>query len=61
MAGHTTTKALSHSYEAYLITVPQRAICLCLTFFFPADICSSPALSLSLTSFSFRLSLSLSL
>lgn len=31
MAGHTTTKALSHSYEAYLITVLQRAIRLCLS------------------------------
>lgn len=61
MAGHTTTKALSHSYEAYLITVPQRAICLCLTFFFPADICSSPALSLSLSPLSLSVSLSLSL
>lgn len=34
MAGHTTTKALSHSYEAYLIAVPQRAICLCLSLHF---------------------------
>lgn len=48
MAGHTMTKALSHSYEAYLITVLQRAICLCLSFSF-ADICASAALSLTLS------------
>ncbi len=46
MAGHTATKALSHSYEAYLITVLQRAIRLCLSF---ANICVSPTLSHSLT------------
>lgn len=46
MAGHTTTKALSHSYETYLITVLQRAICLCLSFSF-ADICVSHSVSLS--------------
>lgn len=38
MAGHTATKAPSHSCEAYLITVLQRAIGLCLSF---ADICVS--------------------
>lgn len=48
MAGHTTTKALSHSYEAYLITVLQSAIRLCLSFSF-TDICVSPTLSHSLT------------
>lgn len=41
MAGHTATKALSHSHEAYLITVLQRAIRLCLSLSF-ADICASP-------------------
>lgn len=45
-AGHTTTKALSHSYESYLITVLQRAIRLCLSFSF-TDICLSPTLSYS--------------
>ncbi len=47
MAGHSTTKALSHSYEAHLITVLQRAIRLCLYFSF-ADICVSPTLPHSL-------------
>ena len=48
MGGHTATKAMSQSYEAFLITVLQRAFHLCLSVSF-ADICASPAPSHSLT------------
>lgn len=46
MAGHSTTCALRHSYEAYLITVLHRTIGLCLPFSF-ADIWAFPTLSRS--------------
>lgn len=47
MAGHTMTKALSESYEAYLITVLQRAMSLSF-FLFCRYLCLSHSVSLSL-------------